>query len=75
MKKLFFSVLTLVTFTVNANNIEIKDEDSSQFISETPCADAYAEDLENLKSLGMSFLEAHDLASVWFEECIENTYH
>jgi hypothetical protein len=74
MKKMLFSAIALVAFTVTSMAGEIKPVEK-EIKSETPCADQWVRDMNDLQGgFGATYEEALICADRCFEKCLETTY-
>lgn len=73
MKKLLFSVIALVAFTATGMASEISSEITTK--SDTPCADRYEADMNELMNDYCATFEIADaIATREFNECLRDTY-
>jgi hypothetical protein len=83
MKKLLFSAVTLVAFSSvsNGNTIILKEEkiehkeiEQAIIISDTPSAEEWLRDVENLMDMCATYEEACVIANRAFEKCLDDMY-
>ena len=85
MKKFMFSAVALVAFSFAgmANNSVEKSEkeckESQELNQEADvlgekCADVYSSNLHTFMDSDMDFLDAHFIATMYYEICVETTY-
>lgn len=74
MKKLFFSVLTLVTFTVNANDFtEVKNQEKSKVEEQIDCNVERFKAYTQARNDGFSHEDASSLSYAIYFNCLSVT--
>ena len=75
MKKMLFSAIAMVAFTLSANAAnEVVESVEEVTTSSTSCATQYSNNYDYFISIGMSAQNAYTLAYGLFWNCLEKTY-
>mgnify|MGYP005847655719 CR=1 FL=1 len=75
MKKFIFSAIALAGFAAVSSAAEISEQEIVvSAVTDTPCADQYAVDMNALLNAGFSFHTADAIANLDFEQCLDDTY-